>query len=242
MNENQHQSLKQRLLEHLRSRDALRSATDDVLVAVIDEWILAQAPAPDALPSPEVLDTLAARVLARAKLSAEERSVRARLAAQLGSSLADLDAIVQRQFEGATRDIATRHSQAVRLDRTRRVIEAVLYGLGGQGATLEQVLAGAGRAVTLPVLEVFGQSVSADLERRLRNAANRALAPAEVDELLQLLRQRQAIPTAEPAAIGQVAQAASQAVQQAAVNVQKILTVALEADRSGDKDGYTYYP
>ncbi|MCC6234847.1 MAG: hypothetical protein IT580_19545 [Verrucomicrobiales bacterium] len=243
MNEAARLALKQRVVDHLRTRDALRDLPPEILPPVVEDWILTLAPTSEALPEAAVLETLAARALARAQMTTEERTIRAKLAAQLGSSLDDLEAIVQRQFEGATRSIADRHTQAVRLDRTRGLIEAVLHGLGGHGATLEQILTGAGRAVAVPVLEVFGETNLAELERRLRETSSRVLSPVEVEELLRLLRQRRGIPSTDAAAVGQVAQAASQAVQQVAVNVQKIVTVALEAARAADEtDPRYYYP
>ena len=152
-----------------------------------------------------------------------------------------LGAIVARQFEGATRDIASRHLEAVRHEKMRRLIAGILEALGGPGATLVDVLNGAGRAVTDAVTAGAGGIPWADLEKRL---AALGTATGDRDESRQVLeswlRARTGAVPLDAAATAQLAHAVSQAVQQVAVNVQKIITVALDAERSGDAENPRY--
>lgn len=181
-------------------KERLKDVPEDLLEAVVRDW-LERNPAESTVSTrPEVVQEL----VERAQLRVEEASIRARLAAKLGHSFDDLGKIVSDRFEGATKEIAERHFDAVRQERTRRITRAVLDALGGEGATLDKILLGAGQAVTTP-LGSFK-------------------------------------PTAKDAAvIGQVAQAVSQAVQQVAINVQKIVTVALESERSAAATHPKYY-
>ena len=127
-----------------------------------------------------------------------------------------IGAIVGRTFEGATQDIAGRHLSLVRQERTRRLVSGVLSALGGDGATLIDLLQGAGRAVTDALVQGLA-----------------GVPPGEVGK-------RPASVPLDAAASAQVAHAVSQAVQQVALQVQKILTVALDAERVGDADHPKY--
>lgn len=127
-----------------------------------------------------------------------------------------LGAIVGRTFEGATQDIAGRHLSMVRQERTRRVISGVLAGLGGEGATLTDLLHGAGRAVTDSLVQGMGGVPRGETEKRA------ASVPLDA------------------ASTAQLAHAVSQSVQQVALNVQKMVAVALDAERTGDMDNPRY--
>lgn len=190
----------------LRQLDQLSNVPSEILHTVASEWVAGQPGSAGSVLTPELTQELAGKALRLAAVSTEERAIRAKLATKLGSTIGDIDQIVHRHFEGATRDIAERHFEATRQERARRITTGVLVALGGEGATLETILTGAARAVTRPVME--------------------AIAPAK---------------GLEGAAAAQLAQAVSQTVQQVALNVQKIISVALESERSGDATHPKYY-
>ncbi len=158
-----------------------------------------------------------------------------------GSEPDHLAAVVHEPFPSASGDIARRHLEAVREERTQRLIAGILQSLGGPGATLPDLLLAAGRAVTDPVAESLGSIPVAEFRRRLDAWKGRPPEAGEIEDLKALLQRRASAPIAEPAALAQVALAASQAVQQAAFNIQKILTVALEAERAADATNPKYY-
>jgi len=161
--------------------------------------------------------------------------------ASMGGGSDVLGAIVSRQFEGATQDIASRHLEAVRHERTRRLIAGILEALGGPGANLVDVLHGAGRAVTDAVTAGAGGIPWTELEKRLAALGAATGDREESRKVLESwLRARAVAVPLDAAATAQLAHAVSQAVQQVAVNVQKIVTVALDAERSGDAENPRY--
>lgn len=236
------ESMVQEVVRQIRGRGPEFTRVPEELVREVAREALAGAVLSECSP-PEAawVDQVAARVRARMKLTEEEREIRGKLAAKLGANLDELDAIVHRQFEGATRDIADRYAQAVRQERARRVTESVLQGLAGkEQASLSDLLHGAANAVAEAVLRVQGKTPANDWERRLESASGRSLSESEVAELIELARRGPPVALAS-GDIAQVAQAVSQAVQQVAVNVQKIVSVALENERAADAEHPRYY-
>lgn len=230
------------VVKALRARgDEFAKTEEELLREVIREG-LAESVLTDATgPSAEFVEQMAARVRFRAKISEEERRIRAKLAARLGTKLDDLDAVVHRQFEGATRDIAERYAQAVRQERARRVTESVLQGLAGKdNASLRDLLAGAADAVADAVVRVQGEIPWDQVEQQLREKTGKPLGESDIDSLLKLARKRAPVPLAS-GDVAQVAQAVSQAVQQVSLNVQKIIAVALENERAADAEHPRYY-
>ena len=200
------QSAEDQVVDSLQRFGPSSKVPPHILRQVAAEWVAGLPPSAEAVLTPELTQQLAEKALRLAAVTTEEQVIRAKLATKLGSTLGDIDQIVHRHFEGATRDIAERHFEATRLERARRITTGVLVALGGEGATLESVLTGAARAVTKPVTEAV-----------------------------------QATKGLDAAVTAQLAQAVSQAVQQVALNVQKIISVALESERSGDTTHPKYY-
>jgi hypothetical protein len=230
------------VVKALRARgEEFAKMEEGLLREVIREGVAESVLTEAAVPSAEFVEQMAARVRFRAKISDEERRIRAKLAARLGTKLDDLDAVVHRQFEGATRDIAERYAQAVRQERARRVTESVLQGLAGKdNASLRDLLAGAADAVADAVVRVQGEIPWERVEQRLREHAGKPLTDSDIEGLLRLARQRAPVPLAS-GDVAQVAQAVSQAVQQVSLNVQKIIAVALENERASDAEHPRYY-
>lgn len=164
------------------------------------------------------------------------------IAEQLAADEPDhLAAVVDRSFPSASGSIARRHLEAVREERYQRLITGLLEALGGANATLPDLLAGAGRAVTDALAESLGGVPSTEVRRRLDALKGRAVNAADIDEIKALLDRKSGVKTPDSAALAQIAQAASQAVQQVAFNVQKIITVTLEAERAADAENPKYY-
>lgn len=172
---------------------------------------------------------------------------------------------VQRKFQGASRVLAERHLESVLNYRTVYLTEQILDRLGGNLPTL---LHAAGRAVTDSIktlgfdsqraqasqAEVVNQ-IMADISRLQTEIdsiqANKPKGPEgqrlkEAEKLsrrLESLNKTLESLLVDSAALGQIALAASQAVQQTAFNVQKIITVAIEASRNNDGTSPKYvYP
>lgn len=167
------------------------------------------------------------------------RQVAEQLAA--GGETDHLAAVVDRNFPSASGDIAKRHYATVRLERYQRLVAGLLEALGGPRATFGDLLAAAGRAVTDPVAESLAGIPAAEIRRRLDALKGRSVNAADIEEIKSLVERKAAAKAPDSIAIAQIAQAASQAVQQAAFNVQKILTVALEAERAADAENPKYY-
>lgn len=164
------------------------------------------------------------------------------VAEQLAASEPDhLAAVVDRTFPSASGDIAKRHLEAVREERFQRLIAGVLEALGGPKATFTDLLTGAGRAVTDTVAESLGSIPATEIRRRLDALKGRSVNAADVEEIKALVDRKSGVKTPDSVAVAQIAQAASLAVQQAAFNIQKIITVTLEADRAADAENPKYY-
>lgn len=164
------------------------------------------------------------------------------VAEQLAATEPDhLAAVVDRTFPSASGDIARRHLQAVREERFQRLVAGVLEALGGPKATFTDLLAGAGRAVTDPVAESLGSVPATEIRRRLDALKGRSVNAADIEEIKALVDRKSGGKTPDATSVAQIAIAASQAVQQAAFNIQKIITVTLEAERAADAENPKYY-
>lgn len=170
---------------------------------------------------------------------------------------------VNRQFEGVSKVLSERHLETVLNYRSVYQAEQMLNLLSDK---LPHLLDAAGSAVAKAVrdagIPVRSSEVSRQEFETLQSEVRRLLAsgehsasserarvstaldPEEFKARLEKLSQSLDGLVIDSAAVGQIALAASQAVQQTAFNVQKIITVAIEASRSSDgvNPKYVYPP
>lgn len=214
------------LLERLKKQPELAGTSEAILAAVAFELAKSGKPVDAAMED-------AARQEVRKRAGGTETASAAGPADSLGT-------IVNRRFEGATQDITGRHQVVVREERLRRLVAGVLEGLGGRGATLTDLLQGAGRAVTDSVVQGLGGVPVSEIERRILALRGQPATASELDAIVALLRARPATSPLDGPSTAQLAYAVSQAVQQVAANVQKIVTVALDAERTADQENPKY--
>ena len=230
------------VMKRLRSLLKARKAPEETLQEMCQAWMAQNPGKPAANLDEEAATALWKQVVARERMSAEEREILSKLSHKLGSTLDEFDVLVQRRFEGATREIVERHAREVRHERSRRVVESVLQALGGDKSTLAGILDGAATAFTTPIISGLSGVSVAELRKRLQALEKGGATTAEIQSLLALLKSSGNTAEIDGAAVAQIAVALSQLLQQVAINVQKIVTVALDADRSGDATHPKYYP
>jgi hypothetical protein len=230
------------ITKRLRSLLKARKPPDETLREMSQAWMTQNPGKPATAMDEEAATALLKQVGARDRMTAEEREILSNLSHKLGSTLDEFDVLVQRRFEGATRELVERHAHDVRIERTRRVVESVLQALGGDKGTLAGILEGAANAFTSPILSGASGVPVADLRKRLQKLAKDGANPTEIQDLLALLKPPGKTAEIDGAALAQIAVGLSQLLQQVSINVQKIVTVALDADRSGDTTHPKYYP